>query len=181
MDAALDAAMALLLRASALAIGIVLLAAAFHKLRGWMAFRASVEGYRLLPDAAAAVVAALLPVLEALAGVALIVDGLRIAGAWLAFATIVSQPFESFSLFGEAPKVGWLALWPLLSALASLAALAAAFALGSRGLMGLCVLAALLHVSHFYYAMGASLLVKSVVMLLMGAACLLAARRLRKA
>jgi hypothetical protein len=88
MDAAHDAATALLLRACALAIGIVLLAAAFHKLRGWTAFRASVEGYRLLPDAPAAVVAALLPVLEALAGVALIVDGLRIAGAWLAFATI---------------------------------------------------------------------------------------------
>ena len=88
MDSALDAATDLLLRASGLAIGIVLLAAAFHKLRGFAAFRASVEGYRLLPDAPAAVVAAVLPVLEALAGVALIVDGLRVAGAWLAFATI---------------------------------------------------------------------------------------------
>jgi hypothetical protein len=97
----------------------------------------------------------------------------------LAFATLISHPFETFSLFGDAPKVGWLALWPLLSALASLGALAAAFALGSRGLMGLCVLAALLHLSHFYYAMGASLLLKSVLMLGMGAACLVAARRLR--
>jgi hypothetical protein len=88
MNAALATAMALFLRASALAIGIVLLAAAFHKLRAWGAFRASVEGYRLLPDAPAVAVAALLPVLEALAGVALIVDGLRIAGAWLGFATI---------------------------------------------------------------------------------------------
>ena len=88
MDTALAPATALLFRASALAIGIVLLAAAFHKLRGWEAFRASVEGYRLLPDAAAAIVAGLLPVLEALAGVALIVDGLRIAGAWLACGTI---------------------------------------------------------------------------------------------
>ena len=97
----------------------------------------------------------------------------------LAFATLISQPFESFRLFGEAPKVGWLALWPLLSALASLAALAAAFALGSRGLMGLCVLAALLHMSHFYYAMGTSLLLKSVLLLAMGTACLVTARRLR--
>jgi hypothetical protein len=88
MDAALDAAAALLFRASALAIGIVLLAAAFHKLRDFAAFRASIEGYRLLPGAQVVVVAALMPVLEALAGVALIVDGLRVAGAWLAFATI---------------------------------------------------------------------------------------------
>ena len=97
----------------------------------------------------------------------------------LAFATLISQPFETFSLFGDAPKVGWLALWPLLSALASLGALAAAFALGSRGLMGLAVLAALLHMAHFYYAMGASLLFKSGVMLLMGGACIFAARQLR--
>jgi uncharacterized membrane protein len=98
----------------------------------------------------------------------------------LAFATILSQPFESFRLFGEAPKVGWLALWPILSALASLGALAAAFALGSRGLMGLAVLAALIHVAHFYYAMGGSLLMKSVLMLVMGGACIAAARTLRR-
>jgi hypothetical protein len=97
----------------------------------------------------------------------------------LAFATILSQPFESLRLFGDAPRVGWLALWPILSALASLGALAAAFALGSRGLMGLAVLAALIHVAHFYYAMGGSLLVKSVVMLVMGAACIAGARALR--
>jgi hypothetical protein len=97
----------------------------------------------------------------------------------LAFATLISQPFESFTLFGDGPKVGWLALWPMLSALASLGALAAAFALGNRGLMGLAVLAALLHVSHFYYAMGSSLLLKSVLMLAMGAACLAGARWLR--
>jgi hypothetical protein len=98
----------------------------------------------------------------------------------LAFATIISHPFEAFRLFSdEGPKVGWLALWPILSALASLGALAAAFALGSRGLMGLCVLAALLHVSHFYYAIGASLLIKSVLMLVMGGVCLLLARQLK--
>ena len=95
----------------------------------------------------------------------------------LAFATSISQPFEAFSLFGDAPRVGWLALWPLLSALASLGALAAAFALGSRGLMGLAVLAALLHMAHFYYAMGASLLIKSALMLAMGGACIFAARQ----
>ena len=99
----------------------------------------------------------------------------------LAFATLISHPLEAFSLFSEVARpVGWLAFWPLLSALASLGALAAAFALGSRGLMGLCVLAALMHMSHFYYAIGASLLLKSLLMIAMGVGCLAGARFLRK-
>jgi uncharacterized membrane protein len=65
-----------------------------------------------------------------------------------------------------------------LSAGAALAAVAAAFALGLRGLMGAGVLAVLLHVSHFYYALGTSLLLKSLLMLAMGGAMLLAARGL---
>jgi uncharacterized membrane protein len=44
--------------------------------------------------------------------------------------------------------------------------------------MGACIAAVLLHVSHFYYALGTSLLLKSVLMLAMGAALLLAARTL---
>jgi uncharacterized membrane protein len=38
------------------------------------------------------------------------------------------------------------------------------------------VVATLLHVSHFYYALGAGLLVKSVLMLAMGGVLLFAAR-----
>ena len=95
----------------------------------------------------------------------------------LAFATLASQPFESFRWFGGAEHdVGALALWPLLSAAGALAAGAAAFALRQRGLMGLCTVAALLHVSHFYYALGTSLMLKSLLMLAVGAALLLAAR-----
>jgi len=75
-------------------------------------------------------------------------------------------------------KSGWFAIWPLLSALAALGALAAAFALGSRGLMGICILAALVHMSHFYYAMGTTLLVKALIMMVMGVACLVGARYL---
>jgi hypothetical protein len=99
----------------------------------------------------------------------------------LAFATVLTHPFEVFTWWAEpaAARDNWLALWPLLSALASLGALAAAFALGRRGLMGLCVFAVLLHVSHFYYAMGTTLLVKSVIMLVLGAALLAAARQVR--
>lgn len=95
----------------------------------------------------------------------------------LAFATLASHPFESFRWFGHAEvDAGGLALWPLLSAAGALTATAAAFALRQRGLMALCVVAVLGHVSHFYYALGASLLVKSVLMLAMGGALLAAAR-----
>jgi hypothetical protein len=97
----------------------------------------------------------------------------------LAFATLASQPFESFRWWGGGEVAqGWLALWPLLSAGAALAAVAAAFALGQRALLGAGALAALLHVSHFYYALGTGLLLKSLLMLAMGAAMLLAARAL---
>ena len=99
----------------------------------------------------------------------------------LAFATLASQPFESFRWFGAGEvDTGSLALWPLLSALAALGAVAAAFALRRRGLMSVCVIAALLHISHFYYALSTSLLIKSVLMLAMGSAMLIAARAVTK-
>jgi Domain of unknown function (DUF4401) len=99
----------------------------------------------------------------------------------IAFATLASQPFDSFPLWGLAPvRPDGLALWPLLSVGGALAGMTAAFALRSRALVGSCVVAALLHVSHFYYALGASLLLKSVLMLAMGAAMLIAARLLAK-
>ena len=99
--------------------------------------------------------------------------------AGLAFATLASQPLEELRLFAGGTAAGGLALWPLLSALAALGALAASFAQGRRGLMGLCAVAALLHVGCFYYALGTSLLLKSLLMLAMGAACIVAARVLR--
>lgn len=98
----------------------------------------------------------------------------------LAFATLASHPFESFRWFGgEGAHVGHLALWPLLSALGALGALAAAFELRRRGLMAMCVLAALMHVGHFYYVLGTSLLVKSLLMLMMGGVFLAGAYVLR--
>ena len=99
--------------------------------------------------------------------------------AGLAFATLASQPFEIMRWFGAGADAGSLALWPLLSALAALGALAAAFAQGRRALMALCATATLLHVGCFYYALGTSLLVKSLLMLAMGTACIVAARVLR--
>jgi energy-converting hydrogenase Eha subunit E len=98
----------------------------------------------------------------------------------LACATLASQPFEGWRALFErgAPPPDWLALWPLLSALGALGALAAAFALHSRALIGACVAAALLHVAHFYYALGTGLLLKSLLMVAMGGVLLFAARRL---
>ncbi len=99
----------------------------------------------------------------------------------LAVGTLLSQPFESFTwLHSSNARQGWLAIWPLLSALAALGGLAAAFALGHRGLTATCVVAALMHASHFYYAMGASLLLKSATMIVLGALLLGAAHYLRQ-
>jgi hypothetical protein len=101
--------------------------------------------------------------------------------AGLAAATLVSHPFDSFMWWSAAhAREGWLALWPMLSAFAALGALVAAHAIGSRGLIGVCVVAALAHASHFYYAMGTSLLVKAITMLVLGAVLLGAAHHLRK-
>jgi hypothetical protein len=98
----------------------------------------------------------------------------------LGFATLTSQPFESFRWLGDtrAARPDWLALWPMLSALGAFAGIAAGFALRSRALMGACMAAALLHLSHFYYALGTSLLLKSLLMLVLGAALLFTSTRL---
>lgn len=99
----------------------------------------------------------------------------------LAFATLLSQPFVEAVWWSSGALPAGLAIWPLLSAGAALCGLAAAFALRSRALMGGCVVAVLLHVSCFYYALGVSLLFKSLLMLALGAALLLAARSVANA
>jgi Domain of unknown function (DUF4401) len=78
-------------------------------------------------------------------------------------------------------EAGWVALWPLLAALLALLALALAFALRNRPLMGLAILFGLVEVSCFYYTLGTTLLIKSIVMLLLGAGLLAAAQWSRKA
>jgi len=96
----------------------------------------------------------------------------------LGFATLVSYPLDAFRWFdGMSVHRGWLSVWPLLSAIASVIAIAAAFAIHNRGLMALCIVAAVLHVSHFYYQMDTSLLMKSIVMIALGTAMLAGARR----
>jgi len=93
MDAALDASIALLARAAALTVGLVLLAGAAHKARDWTVFRGAVENYDLLPAALVAPVAVALPALEAAAGVALLIEPLRGAGAALGLVAIGTATF----------------------------------------------------------------------------------------
>ena len=97
----------------------------------------------------------------------------------LALTTLFSQPFESFP-WRDVETQGGLSIWPLLSAAAALAALAGAFALGHRGLAAVCIVAALLHISHFYYALGASLLLKSLTMIALGVVLLGSAHEMRR-
>ena len=83
-----DAIAALALRSLALAAGLVLVFGALHKLRDWPAFRETVAAYRLLPDSLVPIVAWGLPATEALAGAALLVDDLRLIGAYAAMAVV---------------------------------------------------------------------------------------------
>lgn len=89
----------------------------------------------------------------------------------LTFGTFASVPFEAFSLFWGAdlePRTNWLVLWPLLNAAAALAAGYGAFRLRSMALLGVAIAAALLHVVQFYYLLGTTLVIKSVIMLIVG-------------
>ena len=97
------------------------------------------------------------------------------------FRDDISQPFDTFP-FGrtQAPGQGGLSVWPLLSTAAALGALVAAFALGNRGLAATCIVAALAHMSHFYYAMGTTLLTKSLTMIAAGVILLWTARAMRR-
>jgi uncharacterized membrane protein len=72
------------------------------------------------------------------------------------------------------------ALWPLLSIGLALLSLALAFNLRNRPLMGLAIVCSLLEISAFYYVLGTTLLVKSILMLLLGAALLASAHVLAK-
>jgi hypothetical protein len=104
--------------------------------------------------------------------------GLLIA---LAVGTWSSEPFAAFSIRapGTEAATNWLAVWPLLGVAAALFAALCAFRLQHRAMLGVAIAGALLHVMQFYYLLGVSLVVKSYVMLAVGAGLLVAARRLR--
>lgn len=100
----------------------------------------------------------------------------------LAVVTWVSEPNTSFLFWGDEDRgrTSWLALWPLFGVLAALFAAFCAFRLRSRAMIGVSIAGALLHVAQSYYLLGATLLVKSIIMLGIGAAALAAAHSLNQ-
>jgi len=75
---------------------------------------------------------------------------------------------------------GGTALWPLLAMMLAVFALALGFALRNRPLMGVAMVFALLEIGSFYYVLGTTLLVKSIIMILLGAALMASAQWLAK-
>jgi hypothetical protein len=100
----------------------------------------------------------------------------------LALGGIATEPFTVLLIGAEAMgmRFTWWALFPLLSVGLALFAGYGAFRVRSSALLGFAVIAALLHLSHFYYLYGTTLLWKSVIMLVVGAAMLLGGVALRK-
>jgi hypothetical protein len=100
--------------------------------------------------------------------------------AALAVGTWASEPFAGLPFAQNGSATSWLVLWPLLGALAALFAAYCAFRLRNRALIGLAIVGALLHVSQFYYVLGTTLVVKSLIMAGDGCACLAAAWAVRR-
>lgn len=77
-----------IVHAAAAAVGIILIVGALGKLRDLELFRYAVDNYGLLDGRASALFARVFPLLELLAGVALIVEASRPFGAILALAVL---------------------------------------------------------------------------------------------
>ena len=88
----------------------------------------------------------------------------------LTFGTFASEPLDAFGWLwlSKPTSPNWLVLWPLLNAAAALLAGFGAFHLRNRALLGVAIAAALLHIGQFYFLLGTSLVVKSVIMVVVG-------------
>jgi len=84
----MDALDPVLARACGAAVAVVLLTGAWQKLRDLAVFEASVDLYRLLPDSLVPLFARAFPVLEALAGAALLFESTRAIGLLLSVAVL---------------------------------------------------------------------------------------------
>lgn len=89
------------------------------------------------------------------------------------------NPF-TFAVQPTGLPLSWWAIFPLLNVGLAMCSAYGAFRLRSRPLLGSAVLGALLHLSNFYYFYGTTLMWKSVIMLAVGAALLLAGVALAK-
>ena len=99
----------------------------------------------------------------------------------LSMGSIAAEPFTVVVLGTDfwGRGIDWLAIFPLLSIALALFAAYGAFRVRSHGLLGFAIFAALLHLARFYYLYGTTLMWKSVIMLCVGAAFLLAGLALR--
>jgi uncharacterized membrane protein len=99
----------------------------------------------------------------------------------LAIGAIAAEPFTLLVLGTESWGRGieWLAIFPLLSICLALFSAYGAFRIRNNGLLGFAVFAALLHLARFYYLYGTTLMWKSLIMLAVGVALLLAGVALR--
>jgi uncharacterized protein DUF4401 len=88
----------------------------------------------------------------------------------LTCGTFASEPLDAFGwmLTSRPAAQNWLVLWPLLNAAAALLAGFGAFQLRNKALLGIAVAAALLHIGQFYFLLGTSLVVKSIIMVAVG-------------
>jgi uncharacterized membrane protein len=104
--------------------------------------------------------------------------GLLIA---LSLGTLMSQPTDALFLWSDTgQKTNWLVLWPLLSVGAAMLAALCALQLRNHALLGVAIAGALLHVLHFYFLLGTSLLVKSCIMIAIGLLLFTAGTTLRR-
>jgi len=95
------------------------------------------------------------------------------ASLWMAMGLGSSRGFTDGSH-------GATALWPLLAMFLAMLGLALAFAIRNRPLMGVAIIFGLLEVSTFYYVLGTTLLVKSIVMIVLGMVLIASAHWLAK-
>lgn len=86
----------------------------------------------------------------------------------LACASVISN---FGSLFGMLEQSG-VAIWCIASAAAAYLALIFSFILQNKPLMGFSIACVFAHLVHFYYALGTTLVDKSVLMLVVGVVCL---------
>jgi hypothetical protein len=106
-----------------------------------------------------------------------VLTGLLVA---LALVSPASHPLDGLVFWETEARLGWLALWPLLSLGAALFALWLAHRLRSAALVGTAIAGALLHVFHFYLLLGLPLVTKAAVLVVLGAALVLGALALRR-
>jgi uncharacterized membrane protein len=104
--------------------------------------------------------------------------------AALAVAPLATHPVEFWLALGmqnipSATTTG-APLWPFMAALLALFSLGLSFELRSRALMGVAIVFSLLELSAFYYVLGTTLLIKSVIMLVMGIGLLAGVRILER-